>query len=108
MAVDNSSVSYVQQFRPNMKMLVVQNNVIHTEWPAKLSINEIFNEEDLDNSFKLTTLFITLDLIGRFSKLYEDIPSVREILTPHLTLVDSIKVICNHLVLLFYSNFSFI
>lgn len=93
MSIENSPVSYVQQFRPSMKMLVVNDNIIQTEWPVKLSINEIFSEKDLDDSFKLTSLYVTLDLICRFCKLTEDILSVREIWTPHLLLINALEVI---------------
>lgn len=93
MSTENSPTSHVQQFRPNMKMLVVKNVVNDTEWPTKLSINEIFSEEDVDDSFKLTTLYVSLDLVCRFCKLCEDIPSVREIWSPHLSVINTIKVI---------------
>lgn len=93
MSIENSPVNYVQQFRPSMKMLVVKNNTFKTEWPTKLSINEIFSEKDVDDSFKLTSLYVTLDLICRFGKLTEDILSVREIWTPHLLLINTLKVI---------------
>ncbi|VVC31959.1 Nucleolar protein 14 [Cinara cedri] len=92
MATENSSVSYVQQFRPNMKMLIIQNNEIPTEWPTKLSIHEIFNERDIDNTFKLTSLYITLDLVCRFCKLCEGIPSVQEIWNPHLSIINSLRI----------------
>lgn len=93
MSTENSPVGYVQQFRPNMKMLVVKNDANETEWPIKLSISEIFSEKDIDDSFKLTSLYVTLDLICRFYKLTEDILSVREIWTPHLTLINALKVV---------------
>jgi len=96
MAIENTTVSHVQQFRPNMKILVLNNNVTQTEWPTKLSVNEIFNEKDVDDAFKLTSLYITLDLVCRFCKLCEDIPSVQEIWTPHLSIINMLKVICFH------------
>lgn len=96
MTTENSTVGHVQQFRPNIKMLIIQNNEIPAEWPLKLSINEIFSEEDIDVAFKLTTLYVTLDLVCKFCKLCEDVPSVREIWTPHLSIIDSLTVIFSH------------
>lgn len=93
MATENSTVGHVQQFRPNIKLLIVRNDEIPTEWPIKLNINEIFSEEDVDIAFKLTTLYVTLDLVCKFCKLCEDIPSVREIWTPHLSIINSLQVI---------------
>lgn len=93
MSIENTPVSYVQQFRPNMKTLVIKNNVIDVKWSKKLSINEIFCEENVDDAFKLTSLFVTLDLICRFSKLCEDMSSVREIWVPHLSLINALQVI---------------
>lgn len=93
MASEKNSTCFVQQFRPNMKMLVVCDNATTSEWPTKLSISEIFNENDIDESFKLTSLNVILDLICRFCKLYADIPSVREIWTPHLCVIQTLKVI---------------
>lgn len=90
---DNNSVNYVQQFKPNMKLLIIENNATQTEWSKKLSINEIFSEENIDDAFKLTSLYIILDLIFRFRKLCEDIPSVNEIWTPHLSIITTLKVI---------------
>lgn len=98
MAIENNTtVSHVQQFRSNMKMLVLKNNVTQTEWPTKLSVNEIFSEKDLDDTFKLTSLYVTLDLVCRFCKLCEDIPSIHEIWMPHLSIIKKFKVIyCFH------------
>lgn len=90
---DNNSINYVQQFKPNMKLLIIENNATQTEWSKKLSINEIFSEENIDDAFKLTSLYIILDLIFRFRKLCEDIPSVNEIWTPHLSIITTLKVI---------------
>lgn len=92
MATEKSVVSHVQQFRPNMKMLIVKNNATQIEWPTKLSINEIFSEKDIDDEFKLTSLYVTLDLISRFGKLTEDIPSVQQIWSPHLSIIETLKV----------------
>lgn len=92
MATEKSEVSHVQQFRPNMKMLIVKNNATQIEWPIKLSINEIFSEKDIDDEFKLTSLYVTLDLICRFGKLTEEIPSVQQIWAPHLSIIMSLKV----------------
>ncbi|KAF0762760.1 nucleolar protein 14 isoform X1 [Aphis craccivora] len=89
---DNNSVNYVQQFKPNMKLLIIENNATQTEWSKKLSINEIFSEENIDDAFKLTSLYIILDLIFRFRKLCEDIPSVNEIWTPHLSIITTLKI----------------
>lgn len=97
MATENSSVSHVQQFRPNIKMLIIQNNEIPADWPIKFSINEIFSTKDIDNTFKLTSLYVTLDLVCKFCKLCENISSIREIWTPHLTIIHSFQVIfCCH------------
>jgi len=93
MATEESSASYVQQFRPNMKLLVIKNNITENNWAPKLSINEIFNENDLDDTFKLTALHVTLDLVCRFCKLCEDIPSIHAIWAPHLAIINTIKVI---------------
>lgn len=93
MAFENTiTVSHVQQFRPNMKMLVLKNNVTQIEWPTKLSVNEIFIEKDLDDAFKLTSLYVTLDLVCRFCKLCEDIPSIHEIWEPHLSIINKFKI----------------
>lgn len=93
MATESSPVSYVQQFRPNMKMLMIKNSTSKIEWPVKLSINEVYNEKDIDDAFKLTSLYITLDLVCRFCKLCEDIPSIKEIWLPHLSIINTLKVI---------------
>jgi len=93
MTTDNSSVSYVQQFKPNMKLLIVENNATQIEWSKKLRINEIFSENNIDDVFKLTSLYVILDLVFRFSKLYEDIPSVNEIWAPHLSIITTLQVI---------------
>jgi len=93
MATDNSSISYVQQFKPNMKILTLENNETQTEWSKKLSINEIFSEKNIDCVFKLTSLYVILDLVFRFSKLCEDIHSVNEIWAPHLSIITTLKVI---------------
>jgi len=90
---DNRDVSYVQQFKPNMKLLMLEKNATQTEWSKKLSINEIFNEENIDDAFKFTSLYIVLDLIFRFSQVCEGIPSVREIWTPHLSIITTLRVI---------------
>lgn len=94
MATEKSVASHVQQFRPSMKMLVFKNNVtqIEAEWPTKLNMNEIFSEKDIDDEFKLTSLYVTLDLICRFGKLTEDIPSVQQIWAPHLSIIETLKV----------------
>lgn len=92
MATENSSTSCVQQFRPNMKMLVVNNDTIIADWPTKLNINEIFNEKVVDNTFKLTSLYVTLDLVCRFCILCEDLPSIQEIWAPHLSIISTLKV----------------
>jgi len=93
MATDNSSISYVQQFKPNMKILTLENNETQTEWSKKLSINEIFSEKNIDCAFKLTSLYVILDLVFRFSKLCEDLPSIIEIWAPHLSIITTLKVI---------------
>lgn len=93
MATEISPVSYVQQFRPNMKMLLIKNNITEVQWPVKLNINEIYSEENIDDAFKLTSLYITLDLVCRFCKLCEDIPSIKEIWNPHLSIINILKVI---------------
>lgn len=94
MATEKNVASHVQQFRPNMKMLILKSNVtqIETEWPTKLNMNEIFSEKDVDDEFKLTSLYVTLDLICRFGKLTEDIPSGQQIWTPHLSIIETLKV----------------
>jgi len=98
MTTDNSSISCVQQFKPNMKILTLENNETQTEWSKKLSINEIFSEKNIDCVFKLTSLYVILDLVCRFSKLCEDIPSVNEIWGPHLSIITTLKVISDLLV----------
>jgi hypothetical protein len=72
---------------------MLENNAIQTEWSKKLSINEIFNEENIDDAFKLTSLYIILDLIFRYSQVCEGIPSVSEIWTPHLSIINALRVI---------------
>lgn len=101
MATEDNPASYVQQFRPNMKLLIVKNNAALIDCPIKLSINEIFNENDIDDVFRLTSLYITLDLVCRFCKLCEDIPSIHEIWSPHLSIINTIRVICIHFFLCF-------
>lgn len=86
-------VGFVQQFKPSMKMLVIDSNDIPTEWPTKLSTNEIYNESNIDTIFKLKSLYITLELTSRFSQLCDNIQSSREIWLPHLQLINQIKVI---------------
>lgn len=98
--VNSSSISYVQQFKPNMKILTIENNEAQTKWSKKLSINEIFSEKNIDTEFKMTSLYVILDLIFRFSKLCEDIPSVNEIWAPHLSIIATLKVILDLLFLL--------
>lgn len=93
MTTVNSSISYVQQFKSNMKILTLENNETQIEWSKKLSINEIFSEKNIDCAFKLTSLYVILDLVVRFSKLCEDIPSVNEIWAPHLSIITTLKVI---------------
>lgn len=101
MATEDSPASYVQQFKPNMKMLVVKNNTASIDWPTKLNINEIFNENDIDDIFRLNSLYVTLDLVCRFCKLCEDIPSIHEIWSSHLSIINTIKVICIHFFMFF-------
>lgn len=93
MATEDNPVTNVQQFRPNMKLLVVKNDSTQTVWSTKLSINEIFSETDIDDAFKLTSLYVTLDLVCRICKLCADIPSVQEIWMPHLSIINNLKVI---------------
>lgn len=92
MATEDNPVTNVQQFRPNMKILIVKNDSTQTVWPTKLSINEIFSETDIDDAFKLTSLYVSLDLVCRFCKLCSDIPSVQEIWMPHLSIINKLKV----------------
>ncbi|KAL4141856.1 hypothetical protein QTP88_004412 [Uroleucon formosanum] len=92
MTTVNSSISYVQQFKSNMKILTLENNETQIEWSKKLSINEIFSEKNIDCAFKLTSLYVILDLVVRFSKLCEDIPSVNEIWAPHLSIITTLKI----------------
>jgi len=96
MATDNSLVMqncYVQQFKPSMKMLVINNTTTQIDdWSTKLNICEIFSEKDIDDSFILTSLYVTLDLICRFCKLYADIPSIKEIWSPHLSILNTFTV----------------
>jgi len=83
-----------------MKILTIENNEAQTKWSKKLSINEIFSEKNIDTEFKMTSLYVILDLIFRFSKLCEDIPSVNEIWAPHLSIIATLKVILDLLFLL--------
>lgn len=93
MATEISTVSYVQQFRPNMNMLLIKNDITNVDWPVKLNINEIYSEKDIDDAFKLTSLYVTLDLVCRFCKLCEDMLSIKEIWIPHLSIINTLKVI---------------
>ncbi|XP_050534140.1 nucleolar protein 14 [Daktulosphaira vitifoliae] len=85
-------VGFVQQFKPSMKMLVIDSKDIPTDWPRRLSINEIYNESNFDTVFKLSSLYITLELVSRFSQLCNNIQSSREIWFPHLQIINEIKI----------------
>jgi hypothetical protein len=102
MATEDNPVTLVQQFRSNMKMLIIKNDSTQIVWPSKLSINEIYSEADIDDAFKLTTLYVTLDLVCRFCKLCADIPSLQEIWTPHLSIINKLKVIFYFYLNIFY------
>ncbi|XP_050435803.1 nucleolar protein 14 [Adelges cooleyi] len=90
--IDEQPISYVQQFKPNMKYLLVGDAVLPANWPTKLAIKEIYNENDIDTEFKLTAIYVTLDLIGRFSQLCDNIQSTREIWSPHLKTINNLKI----------------